>query len=1350
MDLRGRRLERRLTEDEIRYIRCLGRERNRLRRAVRIPENAIRLREIDRIIESINNRSITEEALREGIACVEREQRERNARRRVRPLRVQQPIREEQEPVQDVEVNNVMDMDEDEDELDQIELIEEAIFNERADVVAGRVLEAQADRIFDNYENIPENKFRTYDVDKEGVLRYGEEEEDIPAVIQLNAIRGISFQIVPEFITLIRIIPRDPLQTALDVGLARVILQPLFYTLLYLKQWIHMREERDNTALGFECVLEFTSQYQDGTTVDASTTMTYRINPRDPFGSDFRKYFEQFWRRQLRLTNLYEKRITGGHCKFYGLGSARAMRSVQEMVPFFLCRLLGFSLFDQNLQYMFEELAQKIDEDVRLKIQMDTPFCINVGYCRNQDNLKYENGAWVRRTVDDFDNSLMYYFEKLQEWRARGLLADGIGGGCSRAGYTGVIHCGRFKLISYKDIPGAGSKTMGYPIDCEQYNNCFFSSYAYQVGLSPKDIICPLRRFLGLVHEKSTDFIDDTHIQRLVNANKIKPVMIYYLKSDGEHFGTKRIGFDDDDEPHIAIVWKDNHYYGFNVMDFTEELGNVGFQLSVRERNFNNLKMYREKLKSERGPKPKTVKPNTMDVQCEKPKEKEPFTVKQFIFDFETFQDEKTQYHTVYLAGLMDMDTEYYTYFEGEKCMEEMMDYLLDFYIDTKTPVQLIGYNNSRYDNYYIMNFVSRGTKYGQLKTIFAGNRLLNLSLYYEQGLWFRSLDVLQLLAGGSLKHNCKQFCVDDSDAKSIFPHLIIKDFSDFKPGARVIEEEHFYPKDMKDPEAQELIGREVDIYILGIRYLYQDLKATRALFLKLGEALKHVSKSICGKEVDISSFITLGQFAYYIWFQSTPVLPHVFYQGRHYDTIRESYYGGCTQVYAKHFTSKSEDDYLVVYDVNSLYPYAMHNHPFPTGYCELQTFKDFIDWTPNSTEMYIAYAQITPSSEDLYPCIPKNISTGLSWDQTVKEGWYTSVDIETAWMRGGTIKVKSRYIWRERCDTLFNNYIETLMDLKKKGSQTNNPALRNMAKLAMNGLYGKFGQRLNNKTSTYVIHSFSELERLEERMKYVKKERINTIKSVGKDYCIVNTIIDEDPSTPTPKPHYYAAFITAYARRRMWELISLLEGCPLTRENRMKRPSLEQCAENPIFYMDTDSLVFHVSLEDRIRSEIHGSNLGMLKADLDTDTITNVRIVEGIFHAPKLYYMRYTYGDGSVEEKCKAKGVPSDCVEKNLEITLDDVGEELYEELLSMHNKTVNDRMTFYHGLRDQNFEPKFDAGSRPVLMKNKRNDEAVLHRSLPLVRTLNKSVWLGRILVKDSDIMLTVPVGCGDVLDE
>jgi hypothetical protein len=124
-----------------------------------------------------------------------------------------------------------------------------------------------------------------------------------------------------------------------------------------------------------------------------------------------------------------------------------------------------------------------------------------------------------------------------------------------------------------------------------------------------------------------------------------------------------------------------------------------------------------------------------------------------------------------------------------------------------------------------------------------------------------------------------------------------------------------------------------------------------------------------------------------------------------------------------------------------------------------------------------------------------------------------------------------------------------------------NNPGKRAVAKICLNSLWGKFGQRQNMGATEYVtdIKRFYEIL-LDDRLDNIHISELNE-NMLQIDYKYKNCYVENDFNTNI----FIAAFTTANARLRLYEMLDKLE--------------------ESVVYYDTDSIVYIDNGKNTVKS---------------------------------------------------------------------------------------------------------------------------------------------------------------------
>lgn len=238
------------------------------------------------------------------------------------------------------------------------------------------------------------------------------------------------------------------------------------------------------------------------------------------------------------------------------------------------------------------------------------------------------------------------------------------------------------------------------------------------------------------------------------------------------------------------------------------------------------------------------------------------------------------------------------------------------------------------------------------------------------------------------------------------------------------------------------------------IEYIKNDVSiVAQALHILFSQGLNKITQG-SNALADYKTIITKKKFDK--WF---PILQ--------YDAdIRQAYKGGFTYL-NKRYANKDVSQGIVL-DVNSLYPYVMYEKLLPYG--EGKFFKGKY---VKDKEFPLYVQKICVSFKLKEGCIPTiQLKNNLSFvptqylesseDQEV-EMVLTSVDLKLFLEHYDIIDIEYINGWKFRgAHNMFKPYIDKWIKVKNESTINGNKAMRTLAKLMLNALYGKFGLNPN------------------------------------------------------------------------------------------------------------------------------------------------------------------------------------------------------------------------------------------------------------------------------------------------
>lgn len=367
----------------------------------------------------------------------------------------------------------------------------------------------------------------------------------------------------------------------------------------------------------------------------------------------------------------------------------------------------------------------------------------------------------------------------------------------------------------------------------------------------------------------------------------------------------------------------------------------------------------------------------------------------------------------------------------------------------------------------------------------------------------------------------------------------------------------------------------------------------------------------------------------------------------------RDMFYGGRTEVFSPYCNAERyENDEIKYHDVCSLYPYVCAFRRLPTGHPEHYFDRD-IEWprlcNVNHPNPYFGYVRcrVRPNKRDTLGLLPhRDESTGrLEFPLMEMTGSWGTEELRLAIENGYEIlDIYEVYHWTEEesSDTLLRGYVSFFLRMKQEAegwkklgasSETptakemlevqsrvyresgciakirpmnvaKNPVKRQMAKLFLNSLWGKFCQKPHSEHYT-VINGYQQFADLwyngtVDRTKF-------SFRHIGGDTWKVKYSVFDDFARPNPKYNIFlSSKVTEWAR------------CILHRQ--MIRISPER-----VLYCDTDSIMF---IWPKDGDQLAGVGLGNW-----VDEYPDQRILRLFALAPKFYYLEFE-GEGLLKSK--------------------------------------------------------------------------------------------------------------------
>ena len=546
-------------------------------------------------------------------------------------------------------------------------------------------------------------------------------------------------------------------------------------------------------------------------------------------------------------------------------------------------------------------------------------------------------------------------------------------------------------------------------------------------------------------------------------------------------------------------------------------------------------------------------------------------------FDIECYLDDRNK-HVPYACG----------FYDG---VEPRFFYLLDYKDDADAmlcsairSIMLPKYHNkrvychnlSKYDSVPLINVLG---KLGNVKIIDKSGKIIYIVLkwlkyrifFYDSYLLLpQSLERLSHGWGCTVK-------------KSYFPHKFVSrerlDYVGDWPGFE------YYSDQVSKSEYSHYdkwFNRyPFNLKIEALTYLENDLISLHQVLSIFHQQIRDSFK------INSTTFPTLPSLALDIYrthFYYKPIIPILGSVQRLSDEIRKAYYGGVVEVYKPYGTN------LFYYDVNSLYP-CMMLKPMPVGN------PTHVKGNIEDSNAFGFFNVIVEAPNIKIPILPKRHNGGMSTICPIGKwsGWYFSEELKEAQKYGYKFKINEAILFDAA--VIFDGYVNHFFDLKKNAKTLVD---REISKLALNALYGRFGIKIDNEEKQIIKKN--EFDKYNRRYNIIDCVELGT----QSEHILITYNRSGHPLYDFEEENYantysnvaISAAIAAYARIHMNQF-KMIQG-------------------NACLYTDTDSIVLEKELDPCF---VNDSSLGSFKLEYGA-------ISEGVFVAPKVYSLKLNSGE--------------------------------------------------------------------------------------------------------------------------
>lgn len=278
----------------------------------------------------------------------------------------------------------------------------------------------------------------------------------------------------------------------------------------------------------------------------------------------------------------------------------------------------------------------------------------------------------------------------------------------------------------------------------------------------------------------------------------------------------------------------------------------------------------------------------------------------------------------------------------------------------------------------------------------------------------------------------------------------------------------------------------------------------------------------------------------------------------------RDSYFGGRTECH--HIGRYKGMVYYV--DVNSMYPFVMREHKYPTKMMLYDNAELSIESLSDYLETQSVIAEVELITDE--PAYPTRYNEKLVFPTGKLTAVLCTESLKYALEHDHLIKVNKYAIYKQR--DLFSDYINFFYDLRLKYKSENNSIFEQLTKLFLNSLYGKFGQRVRQ-----IIYKNTIDDPKCEVIEVYSREGVKLYDEVtfGGDVFHHFTKQEEGYNSFVA----VASHVTDYARMLLFRM-------------------MKQAGTENVLYNDTDSLFLTETGYRNVNDLLDNSKLGFLKLE--------------------------------------------------------------------------------------------------------------------------------------------------------
>jgi hypothetical protein len=388
--------------------------------------------------------------------------------------------------------------------------------------------------------------------------------------------------------------------------------------------------------------------------------------------------------------------------------------------------------------------------------------------------------------------------------------------------------------------------------------------------------------------------------------------------------------------------------------------------------------------------------------------------------------------------GYWDGDKYKEIFKNGDKDRDILKEFLIFLRDEAKTKTIIYAHNGGKFDTYLLLKVILTSNIFEITKFLNSNGRILSLTIKEKKG-----------------GKKAKEFIFRDS--LNFIACSLDKACKDFQPEHKKLE------GDVDHNKININNCHTVEIYNYVRRYLEFDCYSLYEILQKFDKEIKK-AYGFGIREIMTNASIARRVFLGKFYDQDkTPIYTHDADTDRE---LRKYYFGGRNEVMTR--LGYHEGKFFYV-DFTSLYPYVMNKYYFPVGKCKrfkVETTKCKKDW------FGFIRVEMRHTHRNQLPFHPVVVRNKLVFPHI--ENWTESIiTTEDYWYSvqnnlGYEYKIKEVFNYDKKAK-IFKKPTDELYKMKLEAQEGGNEALRSIAKIIINSLYGFWGINYLNRRQTEV-----------------------------------------------------------------------------------------------------------------------------------------------------------------------------------------------------------------------------------------------------------------------------------------